>query len=67
MTRNSVRALECGIIFQNWPSYTNFDPPHIFVHPPVIEEKNIKGDSGGPKPKKKFEKTGGLGGVQGVA
>ena len=31
MTPNSVRDLECAIIFQNWPSYKNFDP-HIFVH-----------------------------------
>ena len=38
MTRNSVRALECVIIFQNWRSHKNFDPPHIFVHPPVYTD-----------------------------
>ena len=36
-------------------------------HSNIIEEKNIKGGSGGPKLKKKFEKNGGsMGGVRGV-
>ena len=33
--RNSARALERGTTFQNWLSYTNFDPLPTFSYPPL--------------------------------